>query len=153
MTKAQIFDFHSFIIKGKLLVKRKCCPAVWKSLVLNRQVLNEWWKFLLTVALRTHIFRSRLTPTWKTPCVKFAFVSLGLSSAETRSVETRSSLHLCAASCRAPSLFIGALSHCPLDKINSESVYGPQCVKCLTVLDETNVFVQLQICDEGWTIC
>lgn len=32
--------------------------------------------------------RSRLTLTWKTPCVKFAFANLGLSSAETRWAET-----------------------------------------------------------------
>ena len=32
--------------------------------------------------------RSRSTRTWKTPCVKFAFANLDLSSAETRSEET-----------------------------------------------------------------
>lgn len=71
-------------------------------------------------------FRSRLTHTWKTQCVKFAFVSLDPSSAETRSVETHSSLHLGDGALQEAAQFIKGLYHCALDKITSESVFiGP----------------------------
>lgn len=52
------------------------------------ELLSCWSvaRMITTPILPAASLRFRSTPTWKTPCVKFAFANLGLSFAETRFV-------------------------------------------------------------------